>query len=50
MATKDFTDLLSVTWAFTETGDTDAKTMALNLIKPDAEGKLNFSFQELIGT
>jgi branched-chain amino acid transport system substrate-binding protein len=50
MATKDFTDLLGVTWAFTETGDTDAKTMALNLIKPDAEGKLNFSFQELIGT
>ena len=50
MATKDFTDLLSVTWAFTETGDTDAKTMALNEIKPDAEGKLNFSFLELIGS
>jgi ABC-type branched-subunit amino acid transport system substrate-binding protein len=50
MATKNFTSLLGNTWTFTEEGDTDAKTMGLNVIKPNDEGKLDFSFIELIGT
>jgi branched-chain amino acid transport system substrate-binding protein len=50
MATKDFTSLLGNTWTFTKEGDTDAKTMGLNVIKPNDEGKLDFSFIELIGT
>jgi branched-chain amino acid transport system substrate-binding protein len=50
MATEDFHGLLGTTWAFNENGDTDALTMALNEIKPNDEGKLDFSFVELIGT
>ena len=49
-ATKDFNSLIGGTWSFTETGDTDALTMAVNEIKPNAEGKLDFTFLEAIGT
>ena len=48
-ATKDFKSLLGGTCSFTETGDTDALTMAVNEIKPNAEGKLDFAFLETIG-
>ena len=48
-ATKDFKSLLGGTWAFTETGDTNALTMAVNEIKPNADGKLDFTFLEAIG-
>ena len=49
MATKDFKSLLGNTWSFTETGDTDALTMSVNEIKPNDEGKLDFTFLEVIG-
>ena len=49
LATKDFKSLLGHTWSFTETGDTDALTMTVSEIKPDADGKLNFSYLEAIG-
>lgn len=49
MATENFSGLLGNTWSFTETGDTDALTMAVNEIKANDEGKLDFSFLELIG-
>jgi len=49
LATKDFASLLGGTWAFTETGDTDAVTMAVNVIQPNDEGKLDFAFLEAIG-
>ena len=49
LATKDFKSLLGGTYSFTETGDTDALTMAVNEIKPNAEGKLDFAFLETIG-
>ena len=49
LATKNFKSLLGNTWSFTETGDTDALTMAVNEIKPNADGKLDFSFLEMIG-
>jgi branched-chain amino acid transport system substrate-binding protein len=48
LATKDFKSLLGGTWSFTETGDTDALTMAVNVIEPNDEGKLDFSFLEAI--
>lgn len=48
-ATKDFKSLLGGTYSFTETGDTDALTMAVNEIKPNADGKLDFTFLEAIG-
>ncbi len=43
-ATEGFVSLLGGTWSFTETGDTDALTMSLNIIK---DGK--FTFLENIG-
>jgi branched-chain amino acid transport system substrate-binding protein len=43
LATKNFTGLLGNTWNFTETGDTSSATMSVNEIKPNAEGKLDFS-------
>jgi branched-chain amino acid transport system substrate-binding protein len=49
MATKDFNSLLGGTWSFTETGDTDALTMAVNVIQPNDEGVLDFAFLEAIG-
>jgi branched-chain amino acid transport system substrate-binding protein len=49
LATKDFKSLLGNTWAFTETGDTDALTMAVNVIEPNDEGNLDFNFLEAIG-
>jgi branched-chain amino acid transport system substrate-binding protein len=49
MATKDFNSLLGGTWSFTETGDTDALTMAVNEIKPNDDGVLDFVFLEAIG-
>jgi branched-chain amino acid transport system substrate-binding protein len=49
LATKNFLSLLGATWAFTKTGDTDALTMAVNVIKPNDQGKLDFAFQESIG-
>ena len=48
-ATENFASLLGNTWAFTETGDTDSLTMSVNVIEPDADGKLDFSFLEAIG-
>ncbi|MBA2598903.1 MAG: branched-chain amino acid ABC transporter substrate-binding protein [Chloroflexia bacterium] len=48
-ATENFKSLLGITWAFTETGDTDALTMVVNEIKPNAEGNLDFAFLEGIG-
>jgi branched-chain amino acid transport system substrate-binding protein len=48
-ATKDFKSLLGGTWSFTETGDTNALTMAVNEIKANADGKLDFTFLEAIG-
>jgi branched-chain amino acid transport system substrate-binding protein len=48
-ATKDFKSLLGGTYSFTETGDTDALTMAVNEIQPNADGKLDFTFLEAIG-
>ena len=44
-ATEGFNSLLGGTWSFTETGDTDALTMTLNVVK---DGKI--TFQENIGT
>ena len=32
-ATKDFAGLLGKTWSFTETGDTDSKSMGLNQVQ-----------------
>ncbi len=49
LATKDFASLLGGTWSFTETGDTDALTMAVNVIEPNDEGNLDFAFLEAIG-
>lgn len=49
MATKGFNSLLGGTWSFTETGDTDALTMAVNTIEPNDEGVLEFAFLEAIG-
>jgi branched-chain amino acid transport system substrate-binding protein len=49
MATENFVSLLGHTWAFTDEGDTDALTMALNEIRPNDEGNLDFAFVELIG-
>ncbi len=49
MATKNFKSLLGGTWSFTETGDTDALTMAVNEIKPNDEGKLDFASSSSIG-
>ncbi|MGI9252322.1 MAG: branched-chain amino acid ABC transporter substrate-binding protein [Thermomicrobiales bacterium] len=49
LSTKDFVSLLGGTWAFLPSGDTDALTMAVNVVKPNAEGKLDFSFLEGIG-
>ena len=49
MATENFVSLLGGTWGFTETGDTDALTMAVNAIKPNDEGNLDFAFLEPIG-
>ena len=49
MATENFKSLLGHTWSFTDEGDTDALTMAVNEIKPNDEGNLDFAFVELIG-
>ena len=49
LATSDFASLLGGTWSFTETGDTDAITMAVNVIEPNDEGVLDFAFLEAIG-
>ena len=49
MATSDFNSLLGATWSFTEEGDTDALTMAVNVIEPNDEGNLDFAFLEAIG-
>ena len=38
-ATEGFNSLLGGTWSFTETGDTDAQTMSLNVVK---DGKITF--------
>jgi branched-chain amino acid transport system substrate-binding protein len=43
-ATEGFVSLLGGTWSFTETGDTDALTMSVNLIQDGG-----FKFQENIG-
>lgn len=48
MATENFTGLVGTTWAFTETGDTDAPSMSVNEIAPNDEGVLTISFLELI--
>jgi branched-chain amino acid transport system substrate-binding protein len=49
LSTENFASLLGGTWSFLPSGDTDALTMAVNVIKPNDEGKLDFSFMEAIG-
>jgi len=49
LSTTDFVSLLGGTWSFLPSGDTDALTMAVNVVKPNDEGTLDFSFLEAIG-
>ena len=49
LSTEGFASLLGGTWSFLPSGDTDALTMAVNRIEPNAEGKLDFTFLEAIG-
>lgn len=44
MGTKDFMGILGKPWAFTENGDKDLSTVAVNEIKPNADGALAFTF------
>ncbi|MGH2617130.1 MAG: branched-chain amino acid ABC transporter substrate-binding protein [Thermomicrobiales bacterium] len=48
MGTNNFAGLTGKTWAFTETGDTDAPSMSVNEIKPNDEGALEIQFLEII--
>jgi branched-chain amino acid transport system substrate-binding protein len=48
MGTKNFHGLTGKTWAFTETGDTDSPSMSVNEIKPNADGKLEVQFLDII--
>lgn len=48
MATENFSGLIGTTWAFTDTGDTDAPVMSVNQITPNDEGVLTISYLESI--
>ena len=47
-ATKDFNGILGQPWAFTENGDKDLSTVAVNEIRPNDEGVLDFAFLQEI--
>jgi branched-chain amino acid transport system substrate-binding protein len=49
-ATENFRSLLGHTWAFTDTGDTDAASMSVNEIRRNDEGELDFAFVEAISS
>jgi branched-chain amino acid transport system substrate-binding protein len=48
MGTSNFSGLVGTTWAFTETGDTDAPVMSINEISPNDEGVLAIQFLEAV--
>lgn len=47
-ATKDFNGILGQPWAFTENGDKNLSTVAVNEIRPNDQGVLDFAFLEEI--
>jgi branched-chain amino acid transport system substrate-binding protein len=49
LTTEGFVSLLGGAWSFLPSGDTDALTMAVNVIQPNDEGNLDFAFLEAIG-
>jgi branched-chain amino acid transport system substrate-binding protein len=48
MGTTNFSGLVGTTWAFTDTGDTDAPVMSVNHIEPNDEGVLEIQFFEAV--